>query len=252
MANSKCQLPTGSFRVQKKAWTRMKCGSLAHFFIVLRGRRILECCAQGYEEVHVKPFKHPDVNPEDLIPLSDAWRLWRLWRLLLCEARDELQNFDAFLLHQFRGPNCPPGAKRPSQVPPSSTRCRVRRNSICKMDRHCLIVQDQSETRPFEVYKCAFEEHTENMLVRSLSRKHLAVLRFPIVLFVGVFCGKRNELLQVCAPTGSGKTNVAMLTILNVMNQFRLKARNVEAVAGGGSVVVVPPKQRSDRGLDKI
>ena len=96
MANSKCQLPTGSFRVQKKAWTRMKCGSLAHFFIVLRGRRILECCAQGYEEVHVKPFKHPDVNPEDLIPLSDAWRLWRLWRLLLCEARDELQNFDAF------------------------------------------------------------------------------------------------------------------------------------------------------------
>ena len=83
MANSKCQLPTGSFRVQKKAWTRMKCGSLAHFFIVLRGRRILECCAQGYEEVHVKPFKHPDVNPEDLIPLSDAWRLWRL---LLCEA----------------------------------------------------------------------------------------------------------------------------------------------------------------------
>lgn len=24
---------------------------------------------QGYEEVHVKPFKHPDVNPEDLIPL---------------------------------------------------------------------------------------------------------------------------------------------------------------------------------------
>lgn len=148
----------------------MKCGSLAHFFIVLRGRRILECCAQGYEEVHVKPFKHPDVNPEDLIPLSDAWRLWRLWRLLLCKARDELQNFDAFLLHQFRGPNCPPGAKRPSQVPPSSTRCRVRRNSICAMDGHCLIVQDQSETRP-EVYKCAFEEHTENMLVRSLRRK---------------------------------------------------------------------------------
>ena len=29
---------------------------------------------------------------------------------------------------------------------------------------------------------------------------------------------------EVCAPTGSGKTNVAMLTILNVMNQFRLKA----------------------------
>ena len=113
----------------------------------------------------------------------------------------------------------------------------------------CTRLQDQSETRP-EVYKCAFEEHTENMLVRSLSRKHLAVLRFPIVLFVGVLCGKRNELLQVCAPTGSGKTNVAMLTILNVMNQFRLKARNVEAVAGGGSVVVVPPKQRCRRGLD--
>ena len=32
-----------------------------------------------------------------------------------------------------------------------------------------------------------------------------------------------HSLLKVCAPTGSGKTNVAMLTILNVMNQFRLK-----------------------------
>ena len=31
----------------------------------------------------------------------------------------------------------------------------------------------------------------------------------------------------MCAPTGSGKTNVAMLTILNVMNQFRLKALRV-------------------------
>ena len=31
-------------------------------------------------------------------------------------------------------------------------------------------------------------------------------------------------MAKVCAPTGSGKTNVAMLTILNVMSQFRLKA----------------------------
>ena len=54
----------------------------------------------------------------------------------------------------------------------------------------------------------------------------------------------------MCAPTGSGKTNVAMLTILNVMNQFRLKARNVEAVPGGGSVVgQTTPKQRCDGGL---
>lgn len=40
--NQKCQLPAGSFRVQKK----------------------------GYEEVHVKPFKAPEFSPEDLIPLS--------------------------------------------------------------------------------------------------------------------------------------------------------------------------------------
>ncbi len=45
MANSKCQLPTGSFRVQKKAWTRMKRGEfLGTFFLkVLRAWRVLEC-----------------------------------------------------------------------------------------------------------------------------------------------------------------------------------------------------------------
>jgi len=36
-----------------------------------------------------------------------------------------------------------------------------------------------------------------------------------------------TRTFKVCAPTGSGKTNVAMLTILNVMNQFRLKALRV-------------------------
>ncbi len=67
------------------------------------------------------------------------------------------------------------------------------------------------------------------MLVRSLSRKHLAVHCSHLSI--------RNELLlQVCAPTGSGKTNVAMLTILNVMNQFRLKA-TLKHFEGGGSVV---------------
>lgn len=121
MANSKCQLPTGSFRVQKK----------------------------GYEEVHVKPFKHPDVNPEDLIPLSKL----PTW----CQ--------EAF-----------PGATKLNTV--------------------------QSK-----VFKTAFEEHTENMLV--------------------------------CAPTGSGKTNVAMLTILNVMNQFRLKDGSFD-LAGFKIVYVAP------------
>lgn len=123
MANSKCQLPTGSFRVQKK----------------------------GYEEVHVKPFKHPDVNPEDLIPLSKL----PTW----CQ--------EAF-----------PGATKLNTV--------------------------QSK-----VFKTAFEEHTENMLV--------------------------------CAPTGSGKTNVAMLTILNVMNQFRLKDGSFD-LAGFKIVYVAPMK----------
>ncbi|CAK9029685.1 U5 small nuclear ribonucleoprotein 200 kDa helicase (Activating signal cointegrator 1 complex subunit 3-like 1) (BRR2 homolog) (U5 snRNP-specific 200 kDa protein) (U5-200KD) [Durusdinium trenchii] len=123
MANSKCQLPTGSFRVQKK----------------------------GYEEVHVKPFKHPEVNPEDLIPLSKL----PTW----CQ--------EAF-----------PGATKLNTV--------------------------QSK-----VFKTAFEEHNENMLV--------------------------------CAPTGSGKTNVAMLTILNVMNQFRLKDGSFD-LAGFKIVYVAPMK----------
>ncbi|CAJ1373140.1 unnamed protein product, partial [Effrenium voratum] len=123
MANNKCQLPTGSFRVQKK----------------------------GYEEVHVKPFKPPDVSPEDLIPLSKL----PTW----CQ--------EAF-----------PGATKLNTV--------------------------QSK-----VFKTAFEEHNENMLV--------------------------------CAPTGSGKTNVAMLTILNVMSQFRLKDGSFD-LAGFKIVYVAPMK----------
>merc|ERR1719188_2351380 len=123
MANAKCQLPTGSFRVQKK----------------------------GYEEVHVKPFKAPDVSPEDLVPLSKlpSW----------CT--------EAF-----------PGATKLNTV--------------------------QSK-----VYPTAFQEHAENMLV--------------------------------CAPTGSGKTNVAMLTILNVMSQFRLKDGSFD-LAGFKIVYVAPMK----------
>ncbi|CAK9111167.1 unnamed protein product [Durusdinium trenchii] len=60
-----------------------------------------------------------------------------------------------------------------------------------------------------KVFKTAFEEHNENMLV--------------------------------CAPTGSGKTNVAMLTILNVMNQFRLKDGSFD-LAGFKIVYVAPMK----------
>jgi len=123
MANAKCQLPAGSFRVQKK----------------------------GYEEVHVKPFKAPDVTPEDLIPLSKlpSW----------CQ--------EAF-----------PGATKLNFV--------------------------QSK-----VFQTAFHEHTEN--------------------------------LMLCAPTGSGKTNVAMLTILNVMSQFRLKDGSFD-LAGFKVVYVAPMK----------
>lgn len=123
MANAKCQLPPGSFRVQKK----------------------------GYEEVHVKPFKAPDVNPEDLIPISKlpAW------------------SHEAF-----------PGATKLNTV--------------------------QSK-----VYDTAFNQFEENMLV--------------------------------CAPTGSGKTNVAMLTILNVMSQFRAKDGTFD-LAGFKIVYVAPMK----------
>ncbi|CAE7806857.1 Snrnp200 [Symbiodinium necroappetens] len=123
MANAKCQLPTGSFRVQKK----------------------------GYEEVHVKPFKHPDITPDELIPLSKL----PTW----CQ--------EAF-----------PGATKLNTV--------------------------QSK-----VFPTAFQEHSENMLV--------------------------------CAPTGSGKTNVAMLTILNVMNQFRLKDGSFD-LAGFKIVYIAPMK----------
>ena len=71
---------------------------------------------------------------------------------------------------------------------------------------------------PGQVFPTAFQEHNENMLVRApqmLSRGKLAPPSSPLLRF------------EVCAPTGSGKTNVAMLTILNVMNQFRLKALTV-------------------------
>mmetsp|Transcript_57678 Transcript_57678/g.103593 ORF Transcript_57678/g.103593 Transcript_57678/m.103593 type:complete len:2173 (-) Transcript_57678:154-6672(-) len=123
MANNKCQLPAGSFRVQKK----------------------------GYEEVHVKPFKQPEVNADDLIPISKlpSW----------CA--------EAF-----------PGTTKLNTV--------------------------QSK-----VYNTAFSEHSENMLI--------------------------------CAPTGSGKTNVAMLCILNVMNQFRLKDGSFD-LAGFKIIYVAPMK----------
>jgi len=123
MANTKCQLPAGSFRVQKK----------------------------GYEEVHVKPFKAPEMTQEDLVPISKlpAW----------CS--------EAF-----------PGTQKLNYL--------------------------QSK-----VYQTAFHEHNENMLV--------------------------------CAPTGAGKTNVAMLTILNVMSQFRLKDGSFD-LAGFKIVYVAPMK----------
>jgi pre-mRNA-splicing helicase BRR2 len=123
MANTKCQLPPGAFRVQKK----------------------------GYEEVHVKPYKPPEMNPEDMVPISKLPE----W----CK--------EAF-----------PGTTKLNYV--------------------------QSK-----VHQCAFHEHQENMLI--------------------------------CAPTGSGKTNCAMLTILNVMSQFRLKDGSFD-LAGFKIVYVAPMK----------
>ena len=43
---------------------------------------------------------------------------------------------------------------------------------------------------------------------------------------------KSNENLLVCAPTGAGKTDVAMLTVLRAISQY---ARNIEPVAGKGA-----------------
>jgi pre-mRNA-splicing helicase BRR2 len=123
MANSKCQLPGGSYRMQKR----------------------------GYEEVHVKPMKPPEISADDLVPISDlpSW----------CH--------DAF-----------PGTTKLNPV--------------------------QSK-----VYPIAFKEHQENMLL--------------------------------CAPTGAGKTNCAMLTILNVMSQFRLKDGSFD-LSGFKIVYVAPMK----------
>mmetsp|Transcript_75394 Transcript_75394/g.157134 ORF Transcript_75394/g.157134 Transcript_75394/m.157134 type:complete len:2169 (-) Transcript_75394:248-6754(-) len=123
MANQKCQLPAGSFRVQKK----------------------------GYEEVHVKPYKAPDMTEEDLVPISSlpSWTA------------------EAF---------------------PHATKLNYLQS---------------------KVYPIAFKEYQENMLV--------------------------------CAPTGSGKTNVAMLTILNVMSQFRLKDGTLD-LSGFKIVYVAPMK----------
>ena len=87
------------------------------------------------------------------------------------------------------------------------------------------------------MFKTAFEEHTENMLVASSVEPcyvepwmYQAFTRRFFSIHHDFMAGEscRPELLKVCAPTGSGKTNVAMLTILNVMNQFRLKALRVE------------------------
>merc|ERR1719247_3831632 len=50
-----------------------------------------------------------------------------------------------------------------------------------------------------------------------------------------------DENMLVCAPTGSGKTNCAMLTILNVMSQFRLKDGSFD-LAGFKIVYVAPMK----------
>jgi pre-mRNA-splicing helicase BRR2 len=53
--------------------------------------------------------------------------------------------------------------------------------------------------------------------------------------------GEHNENMLICAPTGSGKTNCAMLTILNVMSQFRLKDGSFD-LAGFKIVYVAPMK----------
>ncbi|CRG94529.1 pre-mRNA-splicing helicase BRR2, putative [Plasmodium gallinaceum] len=39
---------------------------------------------------------------------------------------------------------------------------------------------------------------------------------------------KYEENMLICAPTGSGKTNIALLCILNVINNYRLKSGNID------------------------
>lgn len=105
MANTKCQLPDGTFRTT----------------------------AKGYEAIHVKPFKPPQVKPEDLVSIEKMPEWSRV----------------AF-----------PGVS------------------------HFNPVQSK-------IHDVAFNQGEENMLI--------------------------------CAPTGAGKTNCAMLCIMNILKKYRNK-----------------------------
>lgn len=108
MANDKCNLPEGSFRTPHK----------------------------GYEEIHVKALKAPEIKPEDQVAVSD-----------LPDWMDK-----AF----------------PAYIPGKPVKLNAIQSKVCDV---------------------ALNHHEENLLV--------------------------------CAPTGAGKTNVAMLTMLNVLSQYR-------------------------------
>lgn len=60
-----------------------------------------------------------------------------------------------------------------------------------------------------------------------------------------------NENLLVCAPTGSGKTNVAMLSILQVI-LFRLNAEQLQKWKGFKIIYVAPMKALAQEVVDKF
>lgn len=49
-------------------------------------------------------------------------------------------------------------------------------------------------------------------------------------------------VLQVCAPTGAGKTNVAMLTMLQLINQYRDPRTGIIDKANIKAVYIAPMK----------
>ncbi|RKO90899.1 P-loop containing nucleoside triphosphate hydrolase protein, partial [Blyttiomyces helicus] len=84
----------------------------------------------------------------------------------------------------------------------------------------CIPIPEAAPTRPDEhrVPITSLDEFAQRAFKGYQSLNRVQSLVFPIAY-------KTNENMLVCAPTGAGKTDVAMLTILRTLSQFRENGR---------------------------